>query len=75
MPSGGSAENSVSHFQKSKSASPPGGVGNPEALAQMLHEQHPEASAAQLEGIIAACDISTQEPRVAAERLGLRILV
>lgn len=49
--------------------------GNPEALAQMLHEQHPEASAEQLEGIIAACDISTQEPRVAADRLGLRFLV
>lgn len=49
--------------------------GNPEALAQMLHEQHPEASAEQLEGIIAACDISTQEPHTAAERLGLRLLV
>ena len=49
--------------------------GDLEALAQMLHEQHPEASAEQLEGIIAACDISTQEPRTAANRMGLRILV
>jgi hypothetical protein len=49
--------------------------GNPEALAAMLHEQHPEATPEQLEGIIAACDISTQEPYVAAARLGLRLLV
>lgn len=49
--------------------------GNPEALAAMLHERHPEASAEQLEGIIAACDISTQEPHTAADRLGLRLLV
>jgi hypothetical protein len=48
--------------------------GNPEALAAMLHEQHPEATPEQLEGIIAACDISTQEPYVAAARLGLKIL-
>jgi hypothetical protein len=50
-------------------------AGDPEALAAMLHEQHPEATPEQLEGIIAACDISTQEPYVAAARLGLRLLV
>jgi hypothetical protein len=48
--------------------------GNPEALAAMLHEQHPEATPEQLEAIIAACDISTQEPHTAASRLGLKIL-
>jgi hypothetical protein len=48
--------------------------GNPEALAAMLHEQHPEATPEQLEGIIAACDISTQEPHTAANRMGLKIL-
>ena len=48
--------------------------GDPTALALMLHEQHPEASAEQLEGIIAACDISTQEPSVAIGRLGLRLI-
>jgi hypothetical protein len=49
-------------------------AGDPEALAAMLHEQHPEATPEQLEGIIAACDISTQEPYVAAARMGLKIL-
>ena len=48
--------------------------GDPTALALMLHEQHPEASAAQLEGLIAACDISTQKPSVAIGRLGLRLI-
>jgi hypothetical protein len=50
-------------------------AGDPEALAAMLHEQHPDVTPEQLEGIIAACDISTQEPYVAAARMGLRILV
>jgi hypothetical protein len=49
-------------------------AGDPEALAAMLHEQHPEATPEQLEGIIAACDISTQEPHTAANRMGLKIL-
>jgi hypothetical protein len=50
-------------------------AGDPEALAAMLHEQHPDVTPEQLEGIIAACDISTQEPYTAAARMGLRILV
>lgn len=49
-------------------------AGDPEALAAMLHEQHPDATPEQLEGIIAACDISTQEPHTAANRLNLKIL-
>ena len=48
--------------------------GNPELLAQMLHAQHPEASVEQLQSIIAACDISEQEPNVAIARLGLKVL-
>jgi hypothetical protein len=50
-------------------------AGDPEVLAAMLHEQHPDVTPEQLEGIIAACDISTQEPYTAAARMGLRILV
>lgn len=49
--------------------------GDPEALAAMLHEQHPEVTPEELESIIGACDISTQEPYTAAARMGLRILV
>jgi hypothetical protein len=50
-------------------------AGDPEALAAMLHEQHPDVTPEQLQAIIAACDISTQEPYVAAARVGLRMLV
>lgn len=48
--------------------------GNPNALAQMLSEQHPDASADQLLTIIAACDISEQSPVEAMGRMGLRVV-
>lgn len=49
-------------------------LGTPDALAQMLSEQHPDASADQLLTIIAACDISEQSPIEAMGRLGLRVV-